>query len=237
MIDPRDAQALISRLEDFSKTRLGAYRFRVALVAALGYAYLFGVVIGLLVFVYVAIWAMILVHQLNFFFLKVLWIPLVLAWLVLKSMWVSVQPPEGAYLSPDNAPELFVFIDELKSSLNGPAIHRVMVSDEFNAGIVQIPRFGMFGWPTNYLVLGLPLMRALNPAEFRAVLAHEFGHLSGKHGKFSGWIYRLRQSWIQILTRVHQERHYASFVFEWFLDWYAPYFNAYSFVLAGCSTT
>src|SRR6185436_16016968 len=93
-------------------------------------------------------------------------------------------------------------------------------------------RFGMFGWRTNYLVVGLPLLKAIGPDEFRAVLAHEFGHLSGRHGKFSGWIYRQRESWIQILTRVHQERHYASFIFEWFLKWYAPYFNAYSFVLA-----
>src|SRR5262249_44230256 len=80
--------------------------------------------------------------------------------------------------------------------------------------------------------VGLPMLRALNPAQFRAVLAHEVGHLSGKHGRFSGWIYRLRHSWIEVLVRVHQERHYASFLFEPFLNWYAPYLNAYSFVLA-----
>jgi hypothetical protein len=106
------------------------------------------------------------------------------------------------------------------------------LSDEFNASMVQIPEFGMFGWNRNYLVLGLPVMKALQPEEFRSVLAHEFGHLSGKHGAFNGWIYRLRQSWIQILTRVQLERHYASFLFKWFLDWYTPYFNAYTFVLA-----
>ena len=94
----------------------------------------------------------------------------------------------------------------------------------------------MFGWLNNYLVLGLPLLRALSPAEFRAVLAHEFGHLSGKHGRFSGWIYRVRQTWIQILVSVHQERSYASFLFEPFLEWYAPYLNAYSFVLARAGT-
>lgn len=76
------------------------------------------------------------------------------------------------------------------------------------------------------------MLRALTPAQFRAVLAHEVGHLSGKHGRFSGWIYRLRRSWIEVLERVHQERHYASFLFEPFLNWYAPYLNAYSFVLA-----
>lgn len=232
MTDPRDAQALITRLEDFSRSNPAGYRFRVALVAALGYAYLFGVVMGLLVFVYVAMYVMIFFHQLNFLFLKVLWLPLVLAWLVIKSMWVTVPSPVGKELRRDEAPELFELITEIQTLLNGPNVHHVLMSDELNCAIVQVPKFGMFGWTRNYLVLGLPLMKAIGPGEFRAVLAHEFGHLSGKHGRFSGWIYRLRQSWIQILTRVRQERHYASFLFETFLDWYAPYFNAYSFVLA-----
>ena len=135
-------------------------------------------------------------------------------------------------LEREQAPALFDLIDEVTTALSGPKIHHVMVSDDFNAGIVQIPQFGMFGWLRNYLVVGLPMLRALTPAEFRAVLAHEVGHLSGKHGRFSGWIYRLRQSWTEILMRVHQERHYASFLFEPFINWYAPYLNAYSFVLA-----
>ena len=36
----------------------------------------------------------------------------------------------------------------------------------------------MFGWLNNYVGVGLPLMRAFSPEEFRAVVAHEFGHLS-----------------------------------------------------------
>ncbi|HSE19553.1 MAG TPA: M48 family metalloprotease [Pyrinomonadaceae bacterium] len=119
----------------------------------------------------------------------------------------------------------------VSTALSGPKIDRVMVSEDFNVSIVQIPMFGMFGWLHNYLVVGLPLLRAVSPAEFRSVLAHEVGHLSGKHGRFSGWIYHLRQSWIEILTRVREERSYASFLFEPFIKWYAPYLNAYSFVL------
>lgn len=232
MKDPHDAQALITRLEGLSKTNPAAYRFRVALVAMLGYAYLVGVVVGMLAFVYIAVYMMIFLHQLNFLILKVVWIPLVLAWLVIKSMWVSVPPPDGKELQAEQAPELFKLIAEIQTTLSGPGVNHVLLSDEFNASIVQVPKFGMFGWTSNYLVLGLPLMKALGPAEFRSVLAHEFGHLSGKHGRFTGWIYQLRQSWIQILTQVKMERHYASFLFERFLDWYAPYFNAYTFVLA-----
>ena len=164
--------------------------------------------------------------------LKILWIPLVIVGIVLRSLWITLPEPDGMELRRDQAPELFDLIHEVTTKLNGPKIHHVLVNSDFNASVVQIPQFGMFGWLNNYLVVGLPLLRAFTPAEFRAVLAHEVGHLSGKHGGFSGWIYRLRQSWVEVLTRVRYERHYASFLFEPFLNWYAPYLSAYSFVLA-----
>ena len=215
-------------LERFAAANPQLYRVRVALLASLGYAYLLFVVVFLLGLVFVTIYFV----RLNAALIKILWVPAVLAGLVLKSLWITVPEPDGKELKRDEAPALFQLIDEVSKTLSGPKVDHVFVSDDFNASIVQIPQFGMFGWLNNYLVVGLPLMRALSPAEFRAVLAHEFGHLSGKHGRFSGWIYRVRQTWIQILVTVHQERSYASFLFEPFLKWYAPYLNAYSFVLA-----
>lgn len=220
--------SLVRPLEEFAETNPGPYRLRVALLAALGYVYLFGIVLILLGIVAVTLFYV----RVNWIMVKVLWIPLALVGLVLRSLWITIPEPEGLKLQREQAPALLDLIDEVSTKLSGPTIHHVIVSDEFNASIVQIPQFGMFGWLRNYLNVGLPLLRALTPAEFRAVLAHEVGHLSGKHGRFSGWIYRLRQSWVEILTRVHQERHYATFLFAPFINWYAPYLNAYSFVLA-----
>lgn len=220
--------ARIRPLEEFAAANPERYRFRVALLALLGYVYLLVIVTLLLALVA----GILLYARINAITIKVLWIPLVLAGLVLKALWVTIPEPDGKELQREQAPALFDLIREVSDTLKGPKVHHVLVSDEFNASIVQIPQFGMFGWLRNYLVVGLPLMRALSPNEFRSVLAHEFGHLSGKHGSFSGWIYRVRQSWVQILTRVHEERSYASFLFEPFLKWYAPYLNAYSFVLA-----
>lgn len=219
---------LIDRLEDYSRRHPAAYRLRVGMLAGLGYAYLLGVVLILLLLVYLTL----AYARFNFITVKIVWIPLVIAGLVLRSLWVNIPEPEGRELKPEQAPRLFEVVREVQEALAGPNAHHILISDEFNAGVFQVPRFGMLGWLRNYLVIGLPLLKGLSPEEFRAVLAHEFGHLSGKHGRFSGWIYRVRQSWTQILTRVHQERHYASFVFEPFLNWYAPFFNAYSFVLA-----
>lgn len=219
---------LINSLEKFATEKPGLYRFRVALIAILGYAYLLFIVSLLLVIVVATISYL----RINWVAIKLAWIPLAVAGIVLKSLWVSIPKPDGQELQRENAPALFDLIGEVTHALRGPQVHHVLLSEDFNASVVQVPKFGMFGWLRNYLVVGLPLLRALSPAEFRAVLAHEVGHLSGKHGgRFSGRIYSLRQSWYQLLIQVSQERHYASFLFVPFLKWYAPYMSAYSFVL------
>ena len=220
--------ALIRALETFAAANPRLYRLRVGLLAVLGYAYLLMIVSILLAIVAVTLFYV----QFNWLTLKVLWIPLALVGLVLRSLWITFPEPDGMKLQREQAPALFDLIKDVSTALSGPKIHHVIVSEDFNAAIVQIPMFGMFGWLRNYLVVGLPLLRALSPTEFRSVLAHEVGHLSRKHGRFLGWIYRVRQSWIEVVMRVKMERRYASFLFEPFLKWYATYLQAYSFVLA-----
>src|ERR1051325_2693547 len=227
-MEQSEFENLIKPLEALAAENPSQYRLRVALLAALGYLYLLVVVAVLLTIVVLVLFY----ASFNWLVIKILWIPLVLVGIVLRSLWITLPVPEGVELQRAQAPVLFDLVHEVTTALNGPKVHHILLSGDFNAGIVQIPQFGMFGWQTNYLVVGLPMLRALNPAQFRAVLAHEVGHLSGKHGRFSGWIYRLRRSWIEVLVTVRRERHYASFLFEPFVKWYAPYLNAYSFVLA-----
>ncbi|HEX8127779.1 MAG TPA: M48 family metalloprotease [Pyrinomonadaceae bacterium] len=223
---------MVGRLEILAKNAPGKYRFRVALLALLGYAY-----IMLVVAVLFAIFAVIIglswkFGKLNFWVWKFGWVLIALAWVVIRSLWVKQPPPEGFELTRAEAPRLFDLIEEVTRALDAPRIHHVLVLDFFNAAVVQVPRFGFFGGYRNYLLLGLPDMQAASPAQFRATLAHELGHLSGNHGRFSGWIYRLRQTWGQLLMRLESEQRWGSFFFTTFFNWYAPYFQAYSFVLA-----
>lgn len=108
----------------------------------------------------------------------------------------------------------------------------MLLSDDFNAAVTQVPRLGIFGWPRNYLLLGLPLMKVLSREQFKAVLAHEYGHLAGGHARLSNWIYRQRQRWGKLLNALSEYQGYGSFLFLPFLRWYTPYFNAFSFPLA-----
>jgi Zn-dependent protease with chaperone function len=151
----------------------------------------------------------------------------------MRSLFIRITPPQGIELHRREVPELFALIDELRQALSSLPIHHVILTSDFNAAASQVPLFGLFGWQQNYLILGLPLLQSLSTEQFRAVLAHEFGHLSGNHSRFSAWIYRMRWTWISIVTRLQQSESAASsFLFNRFFIWYYPFFNAYSFVLA-----
>jgi Zn-dependent protease with chaperone function len=157
---------------------------------------------------------------------------LILVWIILRALWVRLQPPDGLPMTREQAPLLFETIAAIRRQTRGPRTHQVVVTDDFNAAVTQIPRLGLFGWPKNYLIIGLPLMQALSPQQFKAVLCHEYGHLSRSHAKFSNWIYRMRLTWARLMGALDAAQHWGSFVFRGFVHWYVPYFNAYSFVLA-----
>jgi Zn-dependent protease with chaperone function len=221
---------LVDQLEVSAQHSEAGYRLRVALLAALGYAYVLFVIALLLGAVWLLFLAMKDGKHLG---LLKLAIPMALLALVgLRALWVRLDPPQGKRVRPEQSPHLFDLLARIRKKLKGPPIHQVIVDDAYNAAIVQLPRYGLFGGSRNYLVIGLPLMQALSVAQFTAVLAHEYGHLSGAHGHFAAWIYRVRTTWERILEALHARPVWGGGLFLHFFDWYVPYFAAYSFVLA-----
>ena len=227
-MDQEKFATLVEQLEGYAWEHPTAYKTRVGLLAALGYLYLFVVIVLLMVLVYFIV----AYARLNWLVIKVVWIPLVLIGVVLRSLWIRFPEPEGLHLQYKDAPALFDLVREVETAVGSPHVHHILLTDDFNAAVVQLPRLGIFGWQKNYLLVGLLLVQGLSPEQFRAALAHELGHLSGYHSRFAGWVYRVRVTWIQIMMRLQQENRHGSFIFERFLNWYAPFFNAYSFVLA-----
>ena len=153
-----------------------------------------------------------------------------------RMLWVKLAAPEGIAVTRKQTPALFAMLDELRATLRSSRFHRVVVDGRCNASVVQQPRLGVLGWQRNHLVLGLPLLDVLSAEELRAVLAHEFTHLSAQHGRFSAWIYRTRRSWEQVFEefRKPSAAGRVSFrpVLSKFVDWFWPRFNAHAFVLS-----
>lgn len=155
-----------------------------------------------------------------------------LLWSTLHALWVRIEPPEGARLQPADAPALFDALARIRRRIGGPPIHAVYLNDEFNASIRQWPRFGLLGGAVNTLSIGLPLLMALDHRRVLAVLAHEYGHLRGGHGRLSAWIYRTRLAWLRMDASLQREQGPLAVVSQAFLRWYFPRFAARTFALA-----
>jgi len=231
VMTPASFRALVQQLERRAAARPVAYKARVAAFAALGYGYVLGM-LGLLVLVAAGLVLGAVVAK-NLLIVKVLIPLLVVIGAVLKALWVKVPPPQGLVLNPRQAPSLFQLAQNTRRELHAPRIHTILATPDLNAAIVQVPQLGPFAWYRNYLLIGLPLLQAVSPEEWQAILAHEMGHLSGSHGRFSSWIYRLRMTWARLLETLEARRSVTGkFLFGDFVEWYAPLFNAYTFVLA-----
>lgn len=242
-MDEQTFAQTVTLLEQQSAKAPQAYRIKVALLAALGFAILAAVVatagFGILLLAGIAIAAVATGGQALLLILKfgkllvLLIIPL---WLLVKSSLVALftrfPSPSGREIQRRDAPQLFAAMDRMQQRLRGPRCHHVLITDEMNAAVVQRPLLGLVGWPRNYLVLGLPLLESLSPDEALAVVAHEYGHLAGSHGRFGAWIYRLRHTWGTIQQLASGWEGIGGRLLRRIVEWYAPYFNAYTFVLA-----
>ncbi|MFW2178042.1 MULTISPECIES: M48 family metallopeptidase [unclassified Moraxella] len=224
----QDFDDLVRQLEIQAHNQPKLYQKRVMLLAMLGNLYLWGVVLVTLLMLGLTIW---LTLRVNILWAKLFIGVLPMLWMVGSALFIRAElPDDGLEIEREDAPALFEMIDELRDRLKSPKFHHVHITDELNAGVMQVPK-GLLGGTTNYLILGLPLMQALSVDEFKAVLAHEFGHLSKSHARFFNWIYRQRLRFSQIMASFEDSRR-ADWILRPFLNWYIPYFNAYSFPLA-----
>lgn len=226
--------ALIDRLQSESSENPLAYRRNTFLLTAAGFAAMGGLLILTLSLLGVSAWLCFAGAGGIALGIGVkLGIPaLLLGRIVIGCLWVPNDPPDGVSLDPGRAPALAAMIEEICKRLNSPRVHRILFTGELNASVVQVPRLGLFGWYENYLILGLPLMASMPPAEFAGVLAHEFGHLSREDGRLSAWVYRARMTWSRLDERLQNSSITGSRYIKKVIAWYAPYFNAYTFVMA-----
>ena len=75
-------------------------------------------------------------------------------------------------------PRLFQFLDRLAAETKAPKPHKVYLSGGVNACVFYDLSILNFLFPSRKnLELGLGLVNSLTLTEFKAVLAHEFGHL------------------------------------------------------------
>ena len=160
-------------------------------------------------------------------------IPLVIvAGLMLRAVFTRLPPPEGVYLEGELKQRVLAAFEDVRQRAGGRPIDEVVVVNELNAAVMQMPRFGLFGPTTNYLILGAPLLQLMSADEVKAVIAHEFGHLSHEHGRMGSMVYRLDQT-LRAAGRALQEKARSGVqgVSFRFLDWFYGNFNRVTFAM------
>lgn len=231
-MEPERYNKLVTELEEISRGDARRLRRRVLLLIALGYAYVLGILLAIVGAAAGAIWLAATLRSGGAVAGKLVLALVVVAVLIVRSLWVRTAPPPGRPFALDRSPALQRRVEEIRTALEAPRADVVLITDDFNASVTQIPRLGIFGWPKTYLTIGLPLMFGLEPRHFDSVLAHEFAHLSGAHPKLGLWVYRMSRTWGHLLHQLESSRSWASKLFEAFIRWYAPRLQAYGFVMS-----
>lgn len=232
-MDRADFVHLVHLSEQASAENARAYRRGVAAFAALGYAWVLGcllLALAALSWVF-GLWSAEPVRW-HAGRVMVLLSALGLLWATLSGLWLQQDPPEGVALTPEQAPALFEALERIREKIKGPPIHQVYLDDAFNASIRQWPRFGLLGGAVNTLTIGLPLLMALERRRLLSVLAHEYGHLRGDHGRLGAWIYRTRLAWLRMDAQMQRHDGAMALLSQAFLHWYFPRFAARTFALA-----
>lgn len=238
-MDSTDFSILVGRLERQADESPRVYAIKAGIVAMLGYAPIALAAVACLLGGYFTLESFLNGAVSKLAVLAMLAAGVVLAWMV-PVLMVRIDPPEGRVASRDEAPELHAAIDDVlrrttpegKGARGRVRIERVTLDAEFNVGIRQIPRRGLFGGYANHLHIGMPLLAALNVAELKTLIAHEVGHLGGSHGKFAAWVYRQRTVWQALYRTLVEPKSLTERALGAFYRRYIPFSNAYTLVLA-----
>lgn len=141
-------------------------------------------------------------------------------WSVLPRFDKFVAP--GPALTAQQDPRLFAEIETVARSVDQAPPSEVYLIPDVNAWVSQ--RGGIMGFGSRRVMgLGLPLMRVLSRSEFRAVLAHEFGHYHGGDTRLGPWIYKTRGAIVRTLASLAGSNGKGSWLQKPFL-WYGKMF-------------
>ncbi|WP_435769887.1 M48 family metalloprotease [Nocardioides sp. SYSU DS0651] len=127
------------------------------------------------------------------------------------------RPPRGSdpglLLQERDQPRLWALARELADLASTRCVDEIRLVADANAAVSDSATWLGLRPGTRRLYLGVPLLLGLDEAQLRSVLAHEFGHYSGRHTALSSVTYRGAEA----LRRIHHRlgpRHLVGRLFR-----------------------
>jgi hypothetical protein len=154
-----------------------------------------------------------------------------LTWLVIvfvaaltsyRSTQIKPKPPVGLTLAEDKAPGLFKLVQQHHSYYKRPAIHRIVITEQYEMDIVKTPMWALPVWSTNTMIIGLPVMQCLSPKQFECMVARRIGQFSKRYNPITNWLYQLRSIWHQYRVSYKQQKGFGIEPLKWYFSVYAP---------------
>ena len=122
-----------------------------------------------------------------------------LLWNVVPRL-TTFEPP-GPLLDEKEEPGLFAFIRDVAARMHQPMPSEVYLVPDVNAFVAH--RGGLLGLGgTRYMGLGLGLMSVDNVSQFKATVAHEFGHFAGGDTKLGTLVFGTRNTMVRTLRNL-----------------------------------
>lgn len=91
-------------------------------------------------------------------------------------------------------PKLFDFIHRITDEVKAPKPKKIFLIPDVNASVFYNSSFWSMFFPIRKnLQIGLGLVNSVNISEFKAIMAHEFGHFSQRSMKLGSYVYTVNQ--------------------------------------------
>jgi Zn-dependent protease with chaperone function len=123
---------------------------------------------------------------------------------LIKFLFASSDATEehGIEITEQDEPELFAFLGRIVDEVGTHFPRHVYLIPGVNASVFYNSSFWSLFFPTRKnLNIGLGMVNALNVSEFKAVLAHEFGHFAQDSMRLGSYVYYVNQLIFNMLYR------------------------------------
>jgi Zn-dependent protease with chaperone function len=116
-------------------------------------------------------------------------------------------------ITEEEQPRLFALIRELTTATGTSFPKKIFLSPNTNAAVFYNSNFwSMFLPIRKNLEIGLGLVNSVNISEFKAVMAHEFGHFSQRSMKLGSFTYNVNRV---IHNMLYDNKGYTNFLNSW----------------------
>lgn len=116
-------------------------------------------------------------------------------------------------ITKNQEPELYKFIEEIVNEVETDFPKKIYLSSDVNASVFYDSSFWSMFFPIKKnLQIGLGLVNTISEQEFKAILAHEFGHFSQRSMKVGSYVYNVNQV---IFNMLYDNESFDNMIQKW----------------------